>query len=725
MMIREIPDLPAEFVEILEKSGYQTLYPPQQDAVRGGVLAGKNLLLATPTASGKTLVAIMAAIQAIQRGGKVVYLAPLRALASEKYEEFKQIFEQLKKPGKQRSKLRVFISTGDFDSSGESLGGADVIILTNERFDSVIRHGASWLESVTLFIADEVHLVGDAHRGPTLEMILAKVMNYVPSAQILALSATITNTEDLASWLKAELVQTNWRPVKLVEGIYDYGKIVFVDGGERKLVQSNRGAPIDVAVDAVNDGGQSLIFCETRKRSVSMAEKAGEVLSKYLSFDDSRKLRELAQKILTTGEETEVSRRLADVVAKGAAFHHAGLDSKHRKIVEDAYRDREIKILTSTPTLAAGVNLPARRVVLSSLMRYNAEEGGQTPITVLEFKQMAGRAGRPRYDNYGEIVLLAGNQMTAAEIYETYIQGKAEPIKSQLSADGPLRMHLLGLIAASQGMPEDDILEFFEKTLFGSQYKEVTVRSRVKKALVYLEEEELILRTNKRFRATDFGRRVAMLYVDPESAIIMRRGIKIAERGGTHAVGILHLIVQTPDMTPKFNTRGKDEVELDEVVSLGRDQFLIPVPSVESFEYYRQYDDLLGNFRTVLALISWINENPEQTILEKYSIEPGDLHRMVDNADWLIYSFGELSRLFGRTDLSLEAGELRERIRYGIKSELIPLTKLEGVGRVRARSLFGAGYSSIDKLSVAPVEKLASVPKIGRAVAEQIKRQLP
>ncbi len=725
MMIKDIPDLPQEFVEVLGKMGYESLYPPQKDAIDVGVLEGKNLLLATPTASGKTLVAIMAAIKAIERGGKVVYLAPLRALASEKYDEFKEIFGQIKKPGTQRSKLRVFISTGDFDSSGESLGGADVIILTNERFDSVIRHGASWLESVTLFIADEVHLVGDAHRGPTLEMILAKVMNYVPAAQILALSATVTNTEDLAKWLNAVMVQTNWRPVRLVEGIYDYGKIVFVDGDQKKLVQSNRGAPIDVAIDAVNDGGQSLIFCETRKRAVSMAEKAGEILPKFLSFDDSARLRELGHKILSTGEETEVSRRLAEIVAKGAAFHHAGLDSKHRKIVEDAYRDREIKILTSTPTLAAGVNLPARRVVLSSLMRYNVEEGGQTPITVLEFKQMAGRAGRPRYDEFGEIVLLAGNQMTAAEIYETYIQGKAEPIKSQLSADGPLRMHLLGLIASSQGMTEDDVINFFEKTLFGSQYKEITVRSRVKKALVYLEEEELVIRRNKRFRATDFGKRVAMLYIDPESAIIMRRGINLSERGTGHTVGILHLIVQTPDMTPKFNTRGKDEVELDEVVQSKNTEFLVPIPDTSSFEYYRQYDELLGDFRTVLALISWISENPEQTILEKYSVEPGDLHRMVDNADWLVYSFGELARLYSRNDLALEVSELRERVKYGIRSELIPLTRLEGIGRVRARSLFGAGFSSIDKLSNAPVEKLASVPKIGPAVAAQIKKQLP
>ncbi|MGA2875130.1 MAG: DEAD/DEAH box helicase, partial [Nitrososphaerales archaeon] len=470
MLISEIPDLPVEFVEALQKKGYESLYPPQADAVGAGVLEGKNLVLATPTASGKTLVAMMAAIKAIERGGKVVYLAPLRALASEKYDEFKEIFETLKRPGS-KSKLRVFISTGDYDSSGESLGGGDVIILTNERFDSVIRHNVSWMNSVSLFIADEVHLVGDAHRGPTLEMILAKSMKFVPSAQILALSATISNTKDLAEWLHAELVETNWRPVKLIEGIYDYGTLSFIDGGQRRLTQSNRGAAIDVAIDAVKEGGQSLIFCDTRKRSVSAAEKAAEIMPTFLSFEESGRLREIALKITSSGEETELSKRLAEIVSKGVAFHHAGLDSKHRKIIEDAYRNREIKILSSTPTLAAGVNLPARRVVLSSLFRYNYDEGGQTPISVMEFRQMAGRAGRPRYDKFGEIVLLAGGQMSSQEIYEHYIEAKPEPIRSQLAADGPLRMHLLGLIASSQGLTEEDIYDFFESTLFGAQYK--------------------------------------------------------------------------------------------------------------------------------------------------------------------------------------------------------------------------------------------------------------
>ncbi len=726
MLIRDIPDLREEFIETLESQGYTELYPPQAEALNSGVLDGENLVLATPTASGKTLVAIITAMRTIEKGGKVVYLAPLRALASEKYEEFKQTFAKVRKnKDDPKSLVRVYISTGDFDSSGERLGSGDIVILTNERFDSVLRHGVTWADSVGLFIADEVHMVGEARRGPTLEMILAKIIRFIPGSQILALSATINNTADLAKWLNAKLVDMDWRPVKLNEGIYDYGKLKFLDGEARSVPQSNRGAALDVAIDSVkSDSGQSLIFCETRKRAVAMAEKASELSSTALSFDESVKLRELAQRIHMSGEETDVSMRLAESIEKGAAFHHAGLDSKHRKIVEDAFKARLIKILTATPTLAAGVNLPARRVVLSSLLRYDAEIGGQAPISVLEFKQMAGRAGRPKYDTVGEFVLLAGHGMNSDEILEHYIKAKPEPIRSQLSAEGPLRSHLLGLIASQRGMREDDLFAFFESTLLGSQYKQLTIKSRIKKALLFLEEEQLILRRSKKFIATQFGKRVAYLYIDPESAIIMRRGIRFAEKGKKHTLGLIHLVTQTPDMMPKFETRERDTAELTELIASRESEFMVPIPNSNDFAFYQEYDSLLGDFRTVLALNSWINENAEQYILEKYSIEPGDLHRMVDNADWLLYSLGELCRLFGRVDLALESEELRERVRYVIKPELTELTKLEGIGRVRARSLFNAGLTSIEKLSEIPTERLATVPKIGSAVASQIKQQL-
>ncbi|MCP8317655.1 MAG: DEAD/DEAH box helicase, partial [archaeon] len=268
MKIKELP-IPEELIGLMESLGYSDLYPPQEEAVKAGVLERQNSLLTTPTASGKTLVAMLTAGKTVLEGlGKVVYLTPLRALANEKYNDFKTFERLTKLDGKN---VRVLISTGDYDSSGESLGAGDILILTNEKFDSIIRHGVSWIDSVKLFVTDEIHVVGDDDRGPTLEMTVTKILYYAHEAQVLALSATVKNSKELANWLRAKLIDTRWRPIKLVEGIYQYGEISFSDGSIRKIKPTNRGHAIDVAIDTVAEGGQSLIFTETRKMAVSLA----------------------------------------------------------------------------------------------------------------------------------------------------------------------------------------------------------------------------------------------------------------------------------------------------------------------------------------------------------------------------------------------------------------------------------------------------------------------
>ena len=178
MKIEDI-EIPNNLKQLLTKIGYIDLYPPQESAIKTGLLNGKNVLLSTPTASGKTLVAIIASGKIIiENNKKVVYLTPLRALANEKYNEFKELETLNKKNGE---KIKVGISTGDYNSSGNTLGKNDVIILTNEKFDSLIRHETEWIEEVGLFVIDEIHLLNEPYRGPTLEMILTKIMNYMNS----------------------------------------------------------------------------------------------------------------------------------------------------------------------------------------------------------------------------------------------------------------------------------------------------------------------------------------------------------------------------------------------------------------------------------------------------------------------------------------------------------------------------------------------------------------
>jgi helicase len=716
LKISELPIL-KEFIKILENLGYVDLYPPQEEAIKSGVLEGRNLLLTTPTASGKTLVAMLAAVRAIVKGGKVVYLTPLRALANEKYKEFK-ILEGLKKKGK---KIKIIISTGDYDSPSEFLGTGDILIMTNEKFDSILRHGAPWINEVKLFVADEIHVVGDTHRGPTLEMTVTKIISYARDAQILALSATIKNSEELAKWIKADLIDMDWRPVDLIEGIYNYGQIFFSDESIIKVGSTNRGPAIDVATDVLSKGGQSLIFANTRKSSVSLALKASEVVQHYLTDEEKEKVDRISKTIISEGEETQLSRILSQLVKNGTAFHHAGLSSMHRGIIEDNFRKGLIKVITSTPTLAAGVNLPARRVVINSLFRYNSDYGGRTPISVLEYKQMCGRAGRPKYDKIGENVIIATTGDTE-EIFYHYVKGEPEPILSRLYNDSALRIHLLATIASFPSISDTKIMEIFSKSLLAIQYKRDTYEPRIEKAKDYLIEEGLVKKRERFYFATEFGRKISTLYIDPATGVLFKRALNFAEKGRKYSLGWLHLIVSSPDFSPKFPFRNKDFDEACTLFELHKDEFLIPLSDSDSFGDYSQHS--FEDFRSLLVLYGWINEWNEVRLMDKLGAEPGDVHRAVETAEWLTHSLYEISRLQKRADLLNTLNELLHRIKQGIKPELILLTGFNGIGRVRARSLFNNGYTDSAKLSEAPLERIAAIPKIGLTIAKGIKKQL-
>src|SRR5215218_2403223 len=186
--------------------GYDSFFPPQQLAIDSGLLDGANILVTTPTASGKTLISILAAIRSLEKNKKVVYMTPLRSLAYEKYADFNNIDKSKVFP----KKIKIKISTGDFNTSNNELGNSDIIILTNEKLDSILRQGGSWLSNVGLFISDEIHLIGDADRGPVLEMALTKIKKFYPSSQILGLSATVTNSFDVSDWLDCKLIESSW-----------------------------------------------------------------------------------------------------------------------------------------------------------------------------------------------------------------------------------------------------------------------------------------------------------------------------------------------------------------------------------------------------------------------------------------------------------------------------------------------------------------------------------
>jgi helicase len=706
-----------QVIELLSKEGLDELYPPQQHAIEAGVLDGKNLVLASPTASGKTLVAELCILQhVLEHRGKAIYLAPLRALASEKFKEF-QRYSVIKKPNGDH--VRAGISTGDYDSSDPWLGRYDIILCTNEKADSLLRHKAPWMSELTLVVADEVHLLTEQERGPTLEVVLTRLTEINPNIQVLALSATVRNAEEVGLWLKAGSVTTDWRPVPLKEGIYHDNQVQFRDGGSRTILSGTKTPSLDIALDVLSTGGQALIFTETRRSAVEMGRKAAVAVKSRLSKPEERALYTIAERILATGEKTRLSEALAMQVAAGAGFHHAGLAGIHRGIVEDAFRDGRIKVLAATPTLAAGVNLPARAVVISSYERYEAGYG-RYPISVLEYKQFCGRAGRPKYDKFGEALLIARNPDESEWLMENYVLAQPEKLWSKLAAERVLRPHVLSTVAAGYAHSEEGLYNFFARTFYAHQYGPRLIKNKIGDILRFLFKEEMVLMEGKDLSASKFGKRVSELYIDPMSAVILRDGLYNRAKKMTD-LSILHLISKTPDLSPRPRPRGGEVDKLSLVAEQRSDEFTYPVPT--QFEDPVAFEEFLGELKAAQVLSDWIDERTEDQILETRKVEPGDLLRLVQGSEWLILATQELGRLFGHKDLLAPLEMLKVRLAKGVRPELVKLTTLEGVGRVRARMLHDAGLKTIEDIKERSLEQLMSIRTIGPSLAKKIKEQ--
>jgi helicase len=710
--------IPEQLKMLIIEGGVSELYPPQQEAIEAGALEGKNLVLASPTASGKTLVAELCCMKhVLERNGKAIYLAPLRALASEKFDDF-QRFAKLKKPNGQR--VSIGISTGDFDSSDPWLGRYDVIVTTNEKADSLLRHRAKWMDDISLVVADEVHLLNDAGRGPTLEVVLARLMQVNPSMQVLALSATMGNVDEIAAWLKAGFVVTEWRPVTLKEGVLLHDEIQFKDGGARKVERKTSNDAVNLALNTVKTGGQALVFASTRKNAATLARKIADETCNVLSKPAKRTLDQEAERILGADEKTRLSESLADLVRCGTAFHHAGLGGAHRRIVEELFRTGRLKVLTATPTLAFGVNLPARIVVVQDYRRYEAGYGNY-PISVLEYKQMAGRAGRPKYDKNGEAILIAKTADEADYLMESFILAKPERIWSRLAVEKILRGHVLATVASDFAHTEQGLYEFFGKTFYAYQYDVKAIKAVISKILGYLYGEQMLYVDGQNLCATKFGKRTSELYLDPVSAVTIRDALKQKPERLTE-LSFLHLITHTPDMGPVMRPYG-EEIEIIAVqAEMHREELFIPPPN--EWDDHVEYESYLGELKTAMILNAWIEETSEEDMMNKYRVQPGDLYRIIENGKWLLHATGELAELLHEKVTLPLIHELDERVTKGIKKELLPIVKLEGVGRTRGRIMFNAGYRSIEDIRRAAIDELTSLPTIGPRLAKKIKEQV-
>ena len=714
MNISEL-NLPKKSIDFLLEQGYTELYPPQEDAVKAGIIDGKSVLVSAPTASGKTLTATMAILSHLSKNkSKVIYLTPLRALASEKFEEFKKL-EKIN----QDQKIKVAISTGDFNSNNHDLDDADIIILTNETMDAMMTFQKSWIYEIGLVVSDEIHLIGDSGRGPTLEMILTRFKTgYVgKKPQIIALSATISNSDELAEWLGCKLVESEWRPVPLSEAVYSNHTITNQDRVEsegnldRKRESRHKKAEIGLGLDTIEDQAQSLIFTMTRASSVATATEAGKFVAKQLKKDELEKLIKISKTILPkeTEDQTKLVTKLADMVKNGVAFHHAGLDQRCRTIIETEFKNGHIKLLTSTPTLAAGVNLPARRVIISNVFRFGSN--GNAPITILEYKQMCGRAGRPQYDDEGESIIIAKG--SPHDYLEHYIDGEPESLESQILGDSSLRIHLLGLIATSStfsSVSEKKINDFFSQTFGG--LSDTELENKISERLKDLKEYDMITDEDG-FKPTKFGQKVFWLRIDPKTASNITSDLEHYVKGSKHTFGLLHMITNLPEFYPHFDIPEK----LQEYMEMVYDNF-------KHEKLYAQQELQKNWTKSLLILYHWIDGMTYSDMSEKFDAEPGDIFQIRRNTEQLAYIIREIARFWKNQVLVDELDILRQRIRHGVPEEYLDLVRIKNVGRVRAKILYKYNFRDRIDLKEVSVEKLAAIDKIGMTIAKSIKSQI-
>ena len=698
------------YIEKFKNENIKELYSPQVSAIKNGLFENRNLVLSFPTAAGKTLIATLAIIKKLkEKKCKVVYLVPLISLANEKFDYFKNLFKG--------TKFKVAISTGDLDSVDYWLVDYDVLILTTEKCDSLIRHGVNWIKEVGLVIVDEIHLLQDSSRGPTLEILLTRLKEMIPRAQIFALSATIKNADELAKWLNAVLVISDFRPVKLYEGVSFNSKIQFYERPSYDL--SNLETEAAILENTLNLKKQALFFVSTRKYAESLAEKLIKITRSSLGKSESFHLETLANEIENVLEiPTKQCKRLSACIRNGVAFHHAGLLGKQRRLIENNFKSGLIRAITATPTLALGVNLPAFRVVIRDAKRYYSGLG-YIYIPVLEYKQMTGRAGRPQYDQFGESILVAKSEEDARDLIDRFVMGEPESITSKLAVEPILRMHTLALIASEFCKSEKTLLEFISKTFYAFQYGEISlIEERILNILENLVVWGFIVIKKGKLIATRLGKRVSELYIDPYTAHQFIEALKKISKRKITSLSFLQTISNTIEMRPLLSVRSGEFSELNETIINKENQFLQEIPD----DWELEFDDFLKSVKTALMFEDWINESTEDQLLTKYRITPGELRGRLTNADWLVYSLQEIALLLGYKNILKEMRKLRIRLSYGIREELITLVKLKQVGRVRARKLFGAGLKSIDALKKVPLERLSSI--VGPKVASTIKEQL-
>ena len=661
--------------------------PAQKAVIESGYLEDKsNYIISIPTASGKTVLGILPALKTILNGGKAVYAAPLLSIQNEKVKEFKAFEEHGIKVGKHPS-------------------NSDLSVMVFESFDALTRFSWNVLREVDTLIIDEFHMIGEYSRGPTLESAITRAKIINPSLRIIALSATLKNIDEIEQWLDGKTVEHDYRPVPLNKEVLD---------AEMFNTKNKNDVIVKIVEKAIEDNSQALSFVSTRRFTESLATYVAKKIDKKTTKEQKHKFKQVADKLLEVPKKkgslpTTTCLKLTEAAEKGVVFHHAGLFNEQKEIIEDEFRNGNILMITATPSLMYGVNLPSKYVVIRDHTRWTSN--GPASIPVFDYEQMSGRAGRPQYDDVGYSYLVAKTMDEAFDLEARYVNGEIELTNSKLIDNkDAIYKQIIAQIASSLSKNLDDLNDFFGKTLYGFQMKnnpsmsmfaQDSLNWELESALEFLLQNGIIRATPEGLKTTDFGNLIAKSNYAVETAVKIKEYVSTMEKLNT--AEMIYALAETPDL-PLISFKGrksKDPVR-DKLSECGL--FAVDIGNPEA---------------TAVSLIEWIDERNEYEIENAYNVYSASTRRSAYEASRLVKFAKNTLEVLGNYSNLKDMDYLSARLYYGVKEDIIPLVVgVKRLGRKRARLLmktFG------DNLSEASEKDLQKVEGIGPKLAGKVK----
>lgn len=661
--------------------------PAQKAVIESGYLEDKsNYIISIPTASGKTVLGILPALKTILNGGKAIYAAPLLSIQNEKVKEFKAFEEHGIKVGKHPS-------------------NSDLSVMVFESFDALTRFSWNVLREVDTLIIDEFHMIGEYSRGPTLESAITRAKIINPSLRIIALSATLKNIDEIEQWLDGKTVEHNYRPVPLNKEVLD---------AEMFNTKNKNDVIVKIVEKAIEDNSQALSFVSTRRFTESLATYVAKKIDKKTTKEQKQKFKQVADKLLEVPKKkgslpTTTCLKLAEAAEKGVVFHHAGLFNEQKEIIEDEFRKGNILMITATPSLMYGVNLPSKYVVIRDHTRWTSN--GPASIPVFDYEQMSGRAGRPQYDDVGYSYLVAKTMDEAFDLEAHYVNGEIELTNSKLIDNkDAIYKQIIAQIASSLSKNLDDLNDFFGKTLYGFQMKnnpsmsmfaQDSLNWELESALEFLLQNGIIRATPEGLKTTDFGNLIAKSNYAVETAVKIKEYVSTMEK--LNPAEMIYALAETPDL-PLISFKGrksKDPVR-DKLSECGL--FAVDIGNPEA---------------TAVSLIEWIDERNEYEIENAYNVYSASTRRSAYEASRLVKFAKNTLEVLGNYSNLKDMDYLSARLYYGVKEDIIPLVVgVKRLGRKRARLLmktFG------DNLSEASEKELQKVEGIGSKLAGKVK----